>query len=229
MEPIHFTDYDKISDTLMYFSQDVILKFNVNLSKVGKNRKRTPFHTEYAYQSSKSGYKAYSIKRQFNCFFTIDNVKSFEDNVMIRPQDVVLLQMVLRNQVLPWIMGSSRIYGFDDNERLILKGKFTKVDFPLSEYKYIAFLPIVIDYSDNTSKEGIRIIINRSDNIVDININQFLEFYYYISNVDMYSAACSLMNYVKMGPYGENMTDTTALNYTPGSNGSGNSFFNNLH
>lgn len=222
MDAIHFFDYDKITDTLMFFTQTVALKFGVNLSKT-KNDKRYPFHNEYAYMSN--GHKAYSIKRSINCWFLIDDSNNFENNILIRPQDVTLLQLLLTNNVIPWIIGENRIYGMNDENRLILKGKFTKVDFPLSDYKFISFLPIVIEYTDNTSKEGIRLIINNKDNMIDININQFLEFYYYIMNVDMYSAATNLLNYVKMKPYGENMYDMTIQSQSARNN---NEFFKNL-
>lgn len=204
MEAIHFLEYDKISDTLMFFSPNVTLKFVVQLSRV-KDNKRFSFHNEYGYNNK--GYKAYSIKRNINCFFLIDDAENFDNGIMIRPQDVTLLGMVMQNSILPWIMGDTRVYGISEENKLILRGKYKKVDFPVSDYKFISFLPIVIDYNDNTSKEGIRMIINSSDNVVDINVNQFLEFYYYITTVDMYGAATNLLNYVKTQPYGMNMYD----------------------
>lgn len=235
-DPIYFLQYDKISDTLMYFSKDVLLKFNVNLSYTNqKNKKRIPFHVEYAYNSSKGDYKAYSIKRQISCYFSIEDITNFDNNILIRTQDIVLLRMLLQNNILPWIMGSTRIYGFDEDNNLIIKGKFTKVDFPLSDYKFISFFPIVINYTDNTSKEGIRMIINKSDNVVDIDINKFMEFYYFISDMDMYSVASSMLAYVKMQPYGENLYDMVdSANSTNSKWNSGyqqykgNDFFNNL-
>ena len=226
MEAIHFTDYDKISDILMYFNKDITLKFNVSLSYTNKNNKRIPFHSEYSYSSSKGdGYLAQSVKRQITCYFSIDDSKNFDNNIIIRVQDIIFLRTLLINNVLPWIMGSRRIYGFDDDDKLIIKGTFNQADFPLNDQKFISFIPIVIDYNDNTSKEGIRMIINHRDNIIDMDINKFMEFYYFITDMDMYSVASSMLCYIKSAPYGEN---TYNMNNSD-SYYKGNDFFKNLH
>ena len=68
-------------------------------------------------------------------------------------------------------------------------------------------LPIIITYEDGTLKEGIRMIINNKNNFIDMDINKFMEFYYYICNTDIYCAATNLLNYVKIGPYGMNQSD----------------------
>ena len=202
-----FMDYDKISDTIMYFTSEVSLKFVVNLSRKNKSGDRTSFHSEYGYMSNYTNRKSYSIKRNISCFFSVDDCKDFNNSIIIRPQDVILLKMIMDNNIIPWFIGNTRIYDFDKSGKLILKGKWSPADFPLSDYKFMSFMPIVITYQDGTLKEGIRIIINDKNNFIDIDINKFFEFYYYICNTDMYNAAATLLNYVKCGPYEQNYFD----------------------
>ena len=203
MGEFSFLNYDKITDTLMYFSKDICLNFCVKLTRKNTNKEVVHFHSEYEYKMN--GDKKYSIKRIFFPVFIINDFRDFNNSVMIRPEDITLLQMILTNNVIPWVIGNKRIFSFDNENKLIIKGKQSQVDFPLSDYKYISFAPIVMTYQDMTMKEGIRLTINNKNNYVDIDINKFMEFYYYICNTDMYNAAIGLLNYVKSGPYKQNL------------------------
>ena len=211
----NFLNYEKISDTLVYLTNEVVLRFNVNLAKKSKDNKRVPFHSEYAYTSNKYGnpQTTFSIKRNFTYYFSIDDTRDFMNNVLLRTQDVFMLLYVIESQVLPWFMGESRIFGFNKQKQLSIRGKYNQVDFPLNDYKYMIFLPVVLTYEDGTAKEGIRIIINQQTNIIDIDINKFFEFYYTLKNTDMYNAALSMVNYVKTQPYGQNITSMESNTY----------------
>ena len=202
---MNFTDYDKITDTLMFFNQQYQLNIVVQLNWISKSNKINPFHSEYKYK--KDGRTCYSIKRDINVSFEIKDRENYEDSVYIKPKDMILFNMMIQDQVITWYRGSTRIYSFDNNNKLRIRKKFTPAEFPLSDYKFIRFIPIVIDYDDNTSKEGVRLIINHDDNYVDLEIGRFMEFVYYITNIDLYNAASSMLNYVKTAPYGTNMID----------------------
>lgn len=197
----NFTYYDKISDTLIYFNNDISLKFIVSLNRKGADGNIINFHNEYSYDSSYFGKKSYAIRRYFVPYFSLDDKRDFKNNIMIKPSDVCLLQLVMNNNIIPWVMGNSRIYGMDKEGKIIIKGKWSQADFPLSDYQYLSFIPIVVTYDDNTTKEGIRMVMNNKDNFIDMDINKFMEFYYYINNTDIYNAAIGLVNYVKTQPY----------------------------
>lgn len=206
MGQINFLDYDRISDTIMYLSQYITLNFCVSLSRKNKNTNQVlRFHSEYKYVNDYR--ECYSIKRNFNAYFILNDARDYNNSFVIRAQDIVLLQMIMQNNIIPWFIGNKRIFGLDDKNNIIIKGKYTPVDFPISDYKYISFSPIVCVYEDGATKEGIRLTINDKMNFVDIDVNKFMEFYYYICNTDIYTAAVTLLNYVKISPYGENLMD----------------------
>lgn len=207
MEITSFLDYDKITDTLMYFDNNITLNFVVQLKRNNKGGVKVPFHSEYVYRVFQD--EGLSIKRNFRYYFAINDAKDFNNSIMIQIQDLFLLKIMMENNIIPWYIGSSRIYSMNDDNNLIIKKKFNVESFPLSDYKYLSFSPIVINYTDNTSKEGVRICFNNNDNFVDITINKFLEFYNYIASTDVYNAAIGLVNYVKMQPYGMNIKNTS--------------------
>lgn len=208
MGEVTFLDYNKISDRIMWFDSRVSLNFIVNLQRKKKDGTMGSFHNEYKYYNEDEGSYGISLKRTVDCYFLIDVYNDFQNNIVIRAKDMYMLRYFFENNIMPWFNGtaSQRAYKFDNNGKLLLKNK-PAVQFPLSESKFLAFKPSVIKYIDDSEKEGITMFINSMDSYIEFDINKFLEFYYYITSIDMYGAAISLLNYVKMSPYGINQSN----------------------
>lgn len=211
MSQINYTDYDRITDILMYLSNNITLNFNVVMSKKDKNGARQYYQYEAEYVSKYIGTnKSRSIKRNMNFYFTIDNKNDFANGFILRPQDVMMLDMIISEQILPWFMGKNRIFGIIDNV-LVIKGNYTPVLYTQSEYKYLSFSPIIYSFEDGSFKEGVRICLNSESEYADIDIDKFLGFYYILKNTDMYCTACNMLTFVKQPPYGINTFSMTGL------------------
>jgi hypothetical protein len=222
--PIVFLDYDKISDTLIYFSADITLRFNVQLGRKDKDGHRKFFHRETMYESKYSNVgPVVGIRRDMNFYYSIDDARNYINGVMISIQDVMLLKMLMDNNILPWFIGKKNIYGTNpDDGQLVITGKWKPQQFTLSDYKYLEFLPIVLVYEDGKSNYGIRMIVNDPNNFVDMDLNRFMAFYTIIANTDMYTLASTMLTYAKNEPYGVNMysmlEEGRNIRYNNGSN-----------
>lgn len=210
MEPIvsRFLDYEKISDTLLYMSQDTLLKFNVLLGRRRQDGSRSFFSREAQYKPKQYDFgvsSVISVKRDMQFYFSIDDKNDFTNSILLRPNDVVMLTMLMNNIVLPWFIGKTRIFGKSpDDGKIIIKGKWKEVPFIMSDIKYMKFYPMICQYEDGRTLEGVRIEINDPSNGVDLNVNQFFTFYYYITKTDMYSSAIGLINYISQTTMGIN-------------------------
>ncbi len=210
--PIMFLDYDKISDTLLYLSRNIVLKFNVILSTKDKFNHRKSFHRESVYESKYDNVKdAYNIRRDMNFYWTLEDIEDFGNGIMITIKDVFFFKMFMEKKILSWYIGES-IYGISpDDGKLIITGKFQPERFIMNDYKYIEFIPIVLIYDDGkTTDYGVRMIINNPNHFSDIDLNRLIAMYQLICFTDMYSVACSMVNYVKIPPYGMNVFDVRA-------------------
>jgi hypothetical protein len=209
---IDFTDYDRITDILIYFSRTITLNFNVRLSMKDTNGYRQFFQYETEFTSKYNGVNiGRSVKRNMSYYFTIDDKEDFTNSLVLRPQDVTIILMLIEKRVIPWFIGNKRIFDFvEDGKRLTIKGKYSPVVYTQSELKGLFFEPIVFTYEDGTFKEGVRLTLN-SNSFADVDLDRFLGFYYTLKNTDMYSAACALVNYVKTPPYGINIYSNKGL------------------
>lgn len=232
-----FTDFDKITDIVMYLSSDITLNICLVLNKKNKDGNYQSFHSEYKYLNT-AGKNCYSIKRNIQPFFQISDSKDYKNNVMIKAQDVIMLKMLIENNVLPWYMGNTRIYFFDKDNKLQIKGKYEFQNISMSDYAFLAFAPIILRYEDGTEKEGVRMLINSRDRFIDMQIDTFLAFYYNITSIDLYTAGVNMVNYVKTQPYDVNIIsmggsyDEGRFNSYDddfkGNNNGGENFFNKL-
>lgn len=204
--PISFVDYNKITDRIMFFDKYFTLNFTVNMySKRKEDNRIFPNVAEYSYYNSAQDKNVISIKRNIDCAFVILHSQDKDVFLSIKPKDIYMLVYALDNMVIPWFIGDKRIFSYDNNKNLILKGKWSDVELPLSDFSYLRFAPIVLNYVDGTYKEGIRMFINTDMCYVDYSIDKFFEFYYYIKNTDMYGAAQNMLQFVKTKPYGNNL------------------------
>lgn len=200
---MEFQDYDRIADTLLFFDNNTILEFVVTLSSKDKNGNRIFFHTEVDYDSNKyyGIDKGHSIKRRMSFYFAINDKRAFDRSFIIRPEDAMMLNMVIKSQVLPWYFDpKKKIFSFVDNT-LKITGQFQDVLFAKTEYAYLRLQPCIYSFEDGTFKEGIRMYVSSQEVFVDMEIDKFMGFYYLLSNTDMYSAACNLATYAKCPPY----------------------------
>ena len=199
---LEYIDYDRISDTLIYFDNGISFEFSVQLSKPDMMKNRRFFESEYSYPSKYSGRdNDHSIKRVMSYNFALNVKDNFMAGIMLRNQDVEILSRLISENVLPWFMGNSRIFKVVDSKLTII-GNIDPVLFTQSIYKYIRFDPTVIDYNDGTFKEGVRMEISDPAIWTYVDIDKLFGLLNLLKNTDMYGAAIGLTNYAKMGPHG---------------------------
>ena len=212
MNAIHFTDYEKISDVLMFLAKDISLCFNVSLAyRKSQDGTRVHYHKEYSYNSKyiDKG-NVVSIKRNFNYYLSIDIRDDFNNSVMITAANMIALRMKLKI-VYNWL---TSLFKYQD-DKLIISGTWNENILYLNSTSSLKFEPTICMYSDNTYKAGVRIYINNESLFFDLDIDRFMELYYIIDNIDMYQNAIILLNYIAPKEYGTNLS---YLNGDPESN-----------
>ena len=140
-----------------------------------------------------------------NFYFSINDRRAFDRSFIIRPEDAFTLNLLIKNNILPWYFGGQqkKIFSFVGNE-LKITGQFQEVVYARNEYAFLRFQPCVYRFEDGTYKEGIRMFVSSQDTFVDMEIDKFLGFYYLLTTTDMYTAAAAVVAYAKMPPYGIN-------------------------
>lgn len=212
IEPMEFFKIDKISDDVYAIGPNVILKFNVSLSKIS-NGKRYHFHKEYEYPTKgiPNQPTLVTIKRSFDYYLSIENMQKDNNGnktfIRIGPQEYMLFRNGLE-QAISWFTDNrySKLFAHDKG-KLILVAPIPECRISnLPMQKYIEIIPTIIDKGiANADKEpGVRIILGDPSSYIDINLDRLMGLYYTISGFNMYQAALIIVNYIQRPEFGTN-------------------------
>lgn len=193
---MEFRDYNKITDTVVQLGK-AALKMNVVLSNLGINKDQS-FHSEV---QNSNGIK---INRKFQYFLSLE--KSGDDycGVMIRPQDMLMLQEKLNQIDHEWIR-ANKTFVVKDNKLVILKTEPIYV-LGLAAEKYLQFDPVIYQFDESSPvSPGIRITLGDPEQFIDIDVDKFYALLYSISTIQMFSVAQNMVNYLGRPEFGTNM------------------------
>ena len=208
---IEFEEYDSISDLLLYLNDSLTLNFVVRLSRKNKSGERIFYQYETRNGTDKYGSPLRSIKRTMTFYFVIQNRNVFGNSIVLRPQDVEMLNMLIQQRVLPWFFDNKN-QAFRIKEGNLLINKIEPVTYFQTEGRYITFEPVLV-YLDDKASRGIRVSLWCGDS-ADMGIDAFMGMVS-ILKTDMYTAACVICNYAKTPPYGINVYNPIGLGAAP--------------
>lgn len=233
IEPMEFFKVDKVADDVFVIGPNVVLKFNVSLSKVS-NGTRYHYHKEYEYPTKGiTGQPTLvTIKRSFDYYLSIENMQkdSNGNKVFIRigPSEYMLLKKGLE-EAISWFTNTDYKHLFAyDKGKLITVAPIPEFKIPsLPMNKYIEIYPIVIDkgIANSDKQPGVRLILGDDSAFIDINLDRLMGLYYTISCFNMYEAALLMINYIQRPEFGTNRfimersNQTNLINNAPAKKG----------
>ena len=195
-------DYEKISDKIMFLSNDYILKFNVNLNKRNKNKEN--FHKEFGY--TVNGDFRINISRDFVPYLSIESARRSDSNkvqLQIGMNDIYFFRMKLQ-EVVGWFTTEQFKNLFvRKDDRIIIPVKVDSIIAHVSFGQYIEFEPTTAVFN-NEQLIGVRVYLS-SDNIsFFMGVNTLLSLNYFIETFNMYQSAQLMLNYLGRPDNGTN-------------------------
>lgn len=202
IRPIAHSNYHKLTDELMWLSNCVILKMNVNLYTTNKNYKNN-YHKEF-----KTGDKI-TLKRTFDAYISLESTSKADvkEFIPIGPGELYLLNDAL-DKVLLWFNDKKyqNLFSLNNNVLTVTQTvtPVTVNQLPMS--KIIAFEPIVCYNAEyNTQNPGVRIYIGSEAFFIDINVSRLVTLKMILSQANIYLYAQNMLNYLGRPEYGTNM------------------------
>ncbi len=207
VDPIEFIKYDKFSDDVYNLGPNVMLKFNVSLSRTDQNGKRYYFYKEFEYNSRcQDPQTLITVKRTFDYYLSIENVqknRTTDDKAFIRigPQDYFKFLNQLE-ETLRWFDTKDKKYKSlfaRAGGKIILCSPIPEsVSSGYPQNKFIRMVPVVIDKGEGADRieRGVEMDLSSYDNYVIMNYDRLRGLYYCISRFNMYESAQNLVNYL---------------------------------
>lgn len=207
---------DKISDDVLTITPNIVLRFNVALSKIVSNR-RQHFHKEFMYSSKTSPNPLVTIRRNFDYYLSFENVKNSYDKLFIRIGigEILLLRGGF-DVAASWFTDKkyAKLY-VRNNGKLVLTAPIPDYTVHgLPQGKYIKFIPTIVelDESNEGKVAGVTIDFGDGINIINLTLERFMGLKYVISCFNMYQSAITLLNYISRPSVGTNSTNFSNSN-----------------
>lgn len=207
IEPIEWIKVDKLSDDIYAIGPNIILKFNVSLSKFSGG-KRYHFHKEYEYPS-KEGDNLVTIKRSFDYFLSIENQQKNSEGekmfIRIGPQDFLRFKSGLE-EAISWFNDAkySNLFAYNNGKLIILPPIPETIISGLPMNKAIHITPCIVDKGIANADKEPGVELDFGTDSINIDLDRLMGLYYIISNLNMYQAALSLVNYLGRPEFGTN-------------------------
>lgn len=213
-----FLQLDKISDDVLSIAPNVVLRFNVALSKISSG-KRYHYHKEYMYPSKNYHEPLITIKRSFDYYLSFENSvkKDGNDKLFIRIgiADYLVLKQGFEEAVA-WYTDKEYAHLYArDNGKLIMVNPIPKRVIHLPQNKYIKLEPVILEIGETEAdrKPGISIDFGDGVNIVSLTLDRFMGLHYVISCFNMYESATILLNYISRPSIGTNSFNMANYGY----------------
>lgn len=197
-------DYEKISDRIMFLSNDYMLKFNVELNRRSKDKEKENFHKEFGY--TLNGEYRININREFNSYLSIESVRRIDSNkvqIKITMNEIFYFKVKLQKAVDWFTTEQFKSLFVKKDDRIIIPVKVDPIIAHVAYGQYIEFEPSTAMYN-NEQIIGVQVYLS-SDNIsFFMGINTLLSLNYFIDTFNMYQSAQLMLNYLGRPENGTN-------------------------
>ena len=196
-----YFEYEKITDSIMWFGNKTSLKFNVNLGKKDKDGNKVPFFAEYRYKSNK--YKnlrnLITMKRDIRSYLTIEYPDNSPNNGRLYNSVYIDASGILglRDQVNKFDKVLTSAYVERNGELILVREKrnyVKSIPYKNNTIEFMNDIYVSTDKMDNKYNEiGIRIVLNGEYAFI-VPIQVWKTFVYYINTCDFYGWALGCLN-----------------------------------
>jgi hypothetical protein len=213
LQELNFENYNKVEDIVYYLGTNAVLKMNLSLYQNSEKYGRKSYHQEIQYYNEKMGEKVVNIKRSFDYYASIENLKPVDhmkEYIIIRQQDIFLLRKVVNSVFELFNNEFDNLFG-KRNGVVTLRNKIKPIEFSgLSLGKYLVFAPDIMENINGERSGCIRMNLSSPNNFVLMSLSKFSGFLECINNMDMFSYAQEMLSYFGRPKYGTNLYDFTA-------------------
>lgn len=216
---IYQSQYDKLTDDLLYLGNNMILRFNVSLSKKSDKFGRENYHKEFSYYNKDVRQNLITLRRSFDYYLSIESVRVDEENpiktfMQIGIYNILYVRDFL-NDIEKWY--SDPKYGdmyATKNNQLVLTYVPERIGITLPpQGNYLMAEPMVYIDRFNALNIGLRLYISSETYYIEMPIDKFRALNYLIQTIDLYTSACILINYLERPEYGTNLTNYAQYGY----------------
>ena len=198
--------YEKICDRIMFLSKDAVINMNTILYSYSEKWGRRYYYSEVQYPSTKAGIQVKKMKRDFDCYLSLESLKVINrrrEFIFIRAKDLQLLKMTLVPKLKDIIEKFNQIYEQDPDGKIRVN-KYPAFEIELGA-KVIIVAPGVHKFYNDELAPAVDMFLNSQDNIISLSFSKVYELIYVLETFQLHLYASSMISYLGRPPQGLNL------------------------
>ena len=198
--------YEKITDRIMFLSKDAVINMNVVLYSYSERWGRRYYYSEVQYPSTKAGIQVKKMRRDFDCYLSLESLKTINrrrEFIFIRPKDLQLLKMTLVPKLKDIIEKFNQIYEQDPDGKIRVN-KYPAFEIELGA-KVIVIAPGVHKFYNDELAPAVDMFLNSQDNAISMSFSKVYELLYVLETFQIHLYASSMISYLGRPPQGLNL------------------------
>lgn len=214
--------YEKITDDVMVVGTGIVLKFTVGLSVYSDTGRRSSYHKEFGYKSSKAREKLVTVKRSFDYYLSFESLRGLDelngDKLFIRIglTEIGLLAEAFRKALL-WFTDPKYQNLFVKKDGKIIMPVNKQIDpitiYGLPQAKWLKFEPgVFTTLLTDEMYAGVRLYLGSDKVFCHMPVGKLMGLVNFFSTFNMYNAAQNMLNYIQRPPFGEYLLDMDNIN-----------------
>ena len=207
--------YSKIQDQLMILGNNQnIVSLSVSVVLLSsRNNRNEYYYKEFQYISEKLNCETRKIRREFDCFLHLENIKpmgDYREYIVIRAKDLELCRLYLLPKLENLIRNFDQIYQTRGN-KIYITNYIPPFMIEVGS-KSLLFQPGLNKTFTDELRPVVDMFMNsRKDNQVSISFDQLYGLMYILRTFDLYGYASSMLSYMGRPPTETNLINLTGL------------------
>mgnify|MGYP004638981437 CR=1 FL=1 len=194
---VTYGNIEKLSDVVLQLDRFGFLKMNTKLGRKNDSGFREPFASGFVIGNN--NYRGFnnliSIKREFDSYLSFEYVTDNDFFVQVRADRMFLVREKFEEAMRNWILRDD-CWAVDRQgipKVVIAKVKPIEIVGMTPGNKVLRLDPVVI-HRMNSFDKGIRLSVNTSTNVIEMNVDTFMGLMYTLSTFDLYQASLAQIN-----------------------------------
>lgn len=193
---IIYSDIETVSDLLLRLNQELSLKMNVRFGHTNmKTNERESYIKGYLIDGQRypDNPRVVSIKRDFDYYLSIESWSNRTMYFQMRPVNMISVLNAF-NRAYNWLV-NEKLWKYRDNTLYLINEPDEIFIYNLYPKDVTVGIKATVMYDDQGNFcRGIRLTIGDRLNFSDIGMNNFGAMCYILKTLDMYTAACTIVN-----------------------------------
>ena len=205
-----FGIYNKITDDLMMLGTNMVVRMNVMLYSSSEKKGRKSFYSEVQYIDPRSGMITRKMHRGYDAYLSIETLRAvngFKEYTILRGKEIEMIRSSGGLDIIADMTVNCSNFYEERNDKIYLTKNIGKeIRMNTEKKQTLTLIPTLTQKFNDELAPTVDIVLNNNVKVASTaSWNQLYGLIYILRNVDIYTYAATMMNFIPRPDVGTNI------------------------